>query len=271
MERPSLLCRCYRNKPGCIGCKPKSSLDIDAALQELGLLNGVLTEEQGNIRKECRLRESRSHFEQSPPLWLNPRMGTPGSISSQSLLVDIDYSKEPPLQPPNSPVSPQLPYDQFRTREGLSDSVTTRCEWDSRLLGGRRISIKGRQRVLSGPDRYCERMRDHTRSNWRPYRIPRPKVLNAGHCSRVRTISATLHEETDRLTPAQDSSPVAVAADALQCMFIGDGLFKTLENSESNSNFPRSRSVENLERRAMDVAATTLDNVSEKIEKLHVT
>ena len=43
------------------------------------------------------------------------------------------------------------------------------------------------------------------------------------------------------------------------------------ENSESNSNFPRSRSVENLERRAMDVAATTLDNVSEKIEKLHVT
>lgn len=111
-------------------------------------------------------------------------------------------------------------------REGLSDTLLTRCEWDSRLLGGRRISIKGRQRVLSGPDRYCERIRD--RSNWRPYRIPRPKVLNAGHCSRVRTISATLHEETDRLTPTLDSSPVAVAADALQCMFIGDGLFKSL-------------------------------------------
>ena len=36
-------------------------------------------------------------------------------------------------------------------------------------------------------------------------------------------------------------------------------------------NFPRSRSAENLERRVMDVAATTLDVVSEKIEKLHVT
>jgi hypothetical protein len=35
-------------------------------------------------------------------------------------------------------------------------------------------------------------------------------------------------------------------------------------------NFPRSRSAENLERRVMDVAATTLDVVSEKIEKLHV-
>jgi len=269
MERQSLPCCCFKSKPSCIGCRQKSSLDIDAALQELGLLNGVLTEEQENIRKECRLRESHSHFEQSPPLWLNPRIGNAGPISSQSLRVDIDYSKEPPLQPPNSPVSPQLPYDQFRTREGLSDTLLTRCEWDSRLLGGRRISIKGRQRVLSGPDRYCERIRD--RSNWRPYRIPRPKVLNAGHCSRVRTISATLHEETDRLTPTLDSSPVAVAADALQCMFIGDGLFKSLENSESNSNFPRSRSVENLERRAMDIAATTLDNVSEKIEKLHVT
>ena len=61
-------------------------------------------------------------------------------------------------------------------------------------------------------------------------------MLNAGHRSRVRTISATLHEETDRLTPAQDSSPVAVAADALQCMFIGDGLFKTLV-SVSDDNF----------------------------------
>ena len=116
MERQSLPCCCFKSKPSCIGCRQKSSLDIDAALQELGLLNGVLTEEQENIRKECRLRESRSHFEQSPPLWLNPRIGNAGPISSQSLRVDIDYSKEPPLQPPNSPVSPQLPYDQFRTR-----------------------------------------------------------------------------------------------------------------------------------------------------------
>jgi len=253
-------------------CKLKSSkpsLDIDAALQELGLLNG----EQENMRKECRVRESssRNHFvEQSPPLWLNPRTSNTGLIvGSQSLLIDVDYSKEPPLQPPNSPVSPQLPYEQFRTREGLNDAVPSRCEWDGRLLAGRRISIKGRQRVLSGPDRYSERIRD--RSSWRPYRIPRPKVLNAGHCSRVRTISATLHEETDRLAPPLDSSPVAVATDALRCMVIGDGLAKSLENSESVSNFPRSRSVENLERRAMDVAATTLDNVSEKIEKLHVT
>ncbi len=42
------------------------------------------------------------------------------------------------------------------------------------------------------------------------------------------------------------------------------------DNSECSMNFPRSRSAENLERRVMDVAATTLDVVSEKIEKLHV-
>lgn len=105
--------------------------------------------------------------------------------------------------------------------------------------------MKGRQRMLSGPDsssshqnndRYSERMRD--RSNWsRPYRIPRPKLLNMGHCSRIRTISALLHEESDvRLPPILDTSPVANTAeprlrdmsDALRCMAIGDGLNKTI-------------------------------------------
>lgn len=114
------------------------------------------------------------------------------------------------------------------------DPLPQRCEWDGRLLGGRRISMKGRQRMLSGPDggssyneRYSERMRD--RNSWRPYRIPRPKLLNMGHCSRIRTISALLHEETDvRIAPILDTSPVAVATDALRCMAIGEGLSKTL-------------------------------------------
>lgn len=124
------------------------------------------------------------------------------------------------------------------------DPLPLRCEWDNRV-GGRRISMKGRQRMLSGPDsssshqnndRYSERMRD--RSNWsRPYRIPRPKLLNMGHCSRIRTISALLHEESDvRLPPILDTSPVANTAeprlrdmsDALRCMAIGDGLNKTI-------------------------------------------
>lgn len=95
--------------------------------------------------------------------------------------------------------------------------------------------------MLSGPDgsssssnsssnyneRYIDRLRD--RNNWRPYRIPRPKLLNMGHCSRIRTISALLHEETDaRLTPILDTSPVASTTDAFRCMAIGDGLSKTL-------------------------------------------
>jgi hypothetical protein len=32
------------------------------------------------------------------------------------LRVDTEYIKDPPQQPPNSPVSPQLPYEQFRMR-----------------------------------------------------------------------------------------------------------------------------------------------------------
>jgi hypothetical protein len=120
------------------------------------------------------------------------------------------------------------------------DPLPLRCEWDNR---GRRVSMKGRQRMLSGPDsssshndRYSERMRD--RSSWsRPYRIPRPKLLNMGHCSRIRTISALLHEESDvRLPTIRDTSPVANTAeprlrdmsDALRCMAIGEGLTKTI-------------------------------------------
>ena len=119
-----------------------------------------------------------------------------------------------------------------------------RCEWDGRLLAGRRISMKGRQRMLSGPngnssamnDRYSERMRAD-RSGWRPYRIPRPKLLNMGHCSRQRTISATLHEEPDgRLPPLSDlTSPVLSASDALRSMAIADNnnlLSRTLVNNK---------------------------------------
>lgn len=103
--------------------------------------------------------------------------------------------------------------------------------------------MKGRQRMLSGPDssssqhndRYSERMRD--RNSWRPYRIPRPKLLNMGHCSRIRTISAYLQEESDvRLPPIIDTSPVAATSeprmrdmsDALRCMAIGEGFSKAL-------------------------------------------
>ena len=172
-----------------------------------------------------------------------------------------------------------------------------RCEWEGRLLGGRRVGMKGgRQRVLSGPavnDKYSDRTREC--NNWRPYRIPRPKLLSNGHCPRVRTVSATLHEETDRLEPAAEPSQVSITADALQCMAIGESanrptvrthfpfawliqmLFNMTnyqacnqEHLDSHLCFPRSRSMENLQRRAMDVASTVLDSVSEKIEKLHV-
>ena len=119
------------------------------------------------------------------------------------------------------------------SREGLSDP------WEGRLLGGRRINMKGRQRMFSGPngssssgggvgsgsssDRYAERMRERNIS-YRPYRIPRPKLLNMG--SRLRTISATLHEEPESsrlLAPIPDSSPVSVTTDALRSMAIGEG------------------------------------------------
>ena len=119
------------------------------------------------------------------------------------------------------------------SREGLSDP------WEGRLLGGRRINMKGRQRMFSGPnggssgssngsgDRYAERMRERNIS-YRPYRIPRPKLLNMG--SRLRTISATLHEEpeSNRLAPILDSSPVSVTTDALRSMAIGENLGTTL-------------------------------------------
>lgn len=119
-------------------------------------------------------------------------------------------------------------YHNYVFREGLTD-------WDGRLLAGRRFTTKGRQRMLSGPngnaaghDRYSERLRGD-RSGWRPYRIPRPKLLNMGHCSRLRTISATLHEEPDgRLPLISDASPVASAADALRTMAIEEKLSKTL-------------------------------------------
>ena len=90
--------------------------------------------------------------------------------------------------------------------------------------------------MLSGPDGgtshndcFNDRLRD--RHSWRPYRIPRPKMLNIGHCSRLRTISALLHEEADvRIAPILDTSPVSIATDALRSMAIGDGLSKTLVN-----------------------------------------
>lgn len=282
MDKPGGLCRCSKSKSKCVACKPGQVLDLDAALLELDALNGA-TNKQENNQKTRRHNEPKICFEQSPPMWIN----NPTSISSNNVVpafplrVDTECVKDPPQQPPNSPVSPQLPYEQFRIRE---DPLPLRCEWDNRV-GGRRISMKGRQRMLSGPDssssqhndRYSERMRD--RNSWRPYRIPRPKLLNMGHCSRIRTISAYLQEESDvRLPPIIDTSPVAATSeprmrdmsDALRCMAIGEGFSKALDHSECNMNFPRSRSAENLERRVMDVAATTLDVVSEKIEKLHV-
>lgn len=117
-------------------------------------------------------------------------------------------------------------------REGLSEPMPQRCD----LLAGRRVNVKGRQRMLSGPngnsssssssmgssERYCDRMRGE-RVGWRPYRIPRPKLLSMGHCSRHRTVSATLHEEPDgRLPPILDASPIASATDAIRSMAIED-------------------------------------------------
>ena len=346
---PKQCCYCCRNGSSCICCsKParaastSSCLDLDAALQELGMLSSRPSgDERESLLRERQLRESRGWVEQSPPLWVSSPLPTASSGSSapysasQSLRVETEpNSKETPQQPPNSPVSPQFPFDQFRPRcvlpdvdistqvfidnyphcfvcrESLNDPLPQRYEWDSRLMGGtssssssnssRKIGTNS-QRVLSAPnmlDCYPERTRDRT--SWKPYRIPRPKLVNSGHCSRVRTISATLHEEVDRFDHLLDTSQVAMAADALSSMALAESAAKSsvsfffatqLVNSTgyffllfwfcfvfqdsaadcSVLNFPRSRSLENLERDIMDVAASSmLDSVSDKIEKLHV-
>ena len=121
--------------------------------------------------------------------------------------------------------------------------MLSRCEYDGRLLAGRRISTKGRQRVLSGPNGNSsmnngsmmimngERMRGEHRAGWRPYRIPRPKLLNMGRCSRLRTISATLHEEPDHRLPLicdSTTSSVGMTTDALRSMAIDERHSKIL-------------------------------------------
>ena len=112
------------------------------------------------------------------------------------------------------------------------DPLPQRYEWDNRFTSSRRIGMKTCHRVLSSPnisecykikgDCFVDRMRE--RSSWRPYRIPRPKLVGGGHCSgRVRTISATLHEEIEKLVPTVDTSQVAIAADAFHSMAISEG------------------------------------------------
>ncbi len=117
MEKSGGPCRCSKSKSRCITCKPGQTLDLDAALQELGALNNGPTDKQENSLRERRQNESKACFEQSPPMWIN----SPTSISSNivtgfPLRVDVEYPKDPPEQPPNSPVSPQLPYEQFRMK-----------------------------------------------------------------------------------------------------------------------------------------------------------
>ena len=118
-------CRCLiksRTKCAvCISRTPGPSIDLDAALSELGSLNNSSskTEERENMASRDRrlLRDSRNCFEQSPPLWINNPTSLANSAGSPPLLkVDIEYVKDPPLQPPNSPDSTQQPYEQFRLR-----------------------------------------------------------------------------------------------------------------------------------------------------------
>ena len=114
-------CRCsLQGKVSrCPTCKP-GLINLGAALHELGSLSNtsMVTEEQENMVRDRRLRDSRNFFDQSPPLWINHP-----TTSNGSLRVETDIGKEtlPPLQPPNSPVSPQLPYEQFRLRYKLVD------------------------------------------------------------------------------------------------------------------------------------------------------
>ena len=110
-------CRCpiQAKVSRCPTCKP-GLINLGAALHELGSLSNntsMVTEEQENMVRDRRSRDSRNFFDQSPPLWINHP-----TTSNGSLRVDTDIGKEapPPLQPPNSPVSPQLPYEQFRLR-----------------------------------------------------------------------------------------------------------------------------------------------------------
>ena len=117
MEKLGGSCRCLKTKKECVACIPGQALDLDAALQELGTLNGI-PDKQANGLRERRQHESKIVcFEQSPPLWINSST----SISSNGVVgfplrVDIEHPKDPPLQPPNSPVSPKLPFEQFRLR-----------------------------------------------------------------------------------------------------------------------------------------------------------
>ena len=116
MEKTGGQCRCS-GKSKCTACKPGQTLDLGAALQELGALNGT-TDKQENNPRERRQNETKTCFEQSPPMWIN----SPTSINNSNVItgfplrVEIEYPKDPPQQPPNSPVSPQLPYEQFRMR-----------------------------------------------------------------------------------------------------------------------------------------------------------
>lgn len=111
--------RCFKNRR-CAACLRAPSIDLDAALNELSSLNnntGSHQEERENLSNRRLLRESRTCFEQSPPLWItNPITSVSSNGGGGPLIVDIEYVKDPPLQPPNSPVSPQLPYEQFRMR-----------------------------------------------------------------------------------------------------------------------------------------------------------
>lgn len=124
MEKPGGPCRCFKNKTKCAACKPGPALDLDAALMELGALNGNSDKQESSLR-ERKLNESRNCFEQSPPLWINsPTSPASGNgIFGLPLRVETECTKDPPEQPPNSPVSPHLPYDQFRIRYALNDST----------------------------------------------------------------------------------------------------------------------------------------------------
>jgi len=117
MEKPGVPCRCSKSKSRCVACKPGQALDLDAALQELGALNGA-SDKQENTLRHRRQNEPKICFEQSPPMWINSStsISTNNVVPAFPLRVDTEYTKDPPQQPPNSPVSPQLPYEQFRMR-----------------------------------------------------------------------------------------------------------------------------------------------------------
>lgn len=104
-----------KNAARCHNCVSPPALDLGAALHELGTLNKPCDPPTPGL-SERRLRTAGTYFEQSPPPWINSPTMEPPTFFGLPIGIEIEQAKDLPLQPPNSPVSPKLPFEHFRSR-----------------------------------------------------------------------------------------------------------------------------------------------------------